>query len=1053
MTASNASGKKIIFKKKIVGENGDGEDLFLNTDQINVEESKDIPDDTAFHFHGEIFDQFYRPIGLNGGTQRLAELALEPLSSPVVPRRLDQQERTNRNRDLQNAAEALAHHIYNLAQKIRETDLDVYLSAFNVVLADRACEEAKVILDRANEFFTEHYYTPIRDRGERPEIYHQIIKRVGHEAGERIGKIVKGLDVGATARALWDLYHGAHADKASRIEDILLDLTEKQIRSIREEFLLIPYKDLARQLHHILNRPLSDSQQPAKRTIGKAEVYGQKKQQAYRSRDDLRAIRYLLLGRSVEEVSLIKRFYLDLGDAEAADQDISLESDLKRRLLPLDAERAGNSLTGWSARREAEEIYKILYPPSLGIAIEDVLCDPRDSVDRDHTQGIGPYLKRFGKRRMWRRKDDVTHHMLNSFEVIAERISALSTPRYLQTNEALQEMYGIELDPTLFASLGLFDARRKAILIRDRLDVCSDLFEMLLPIEFLNPRQCLAVQKAYQCLYGLDLRAEIEKRAIASRSHGKATEVQDLMDRYLMGHGRWPLNIDILARFRGEEPPPGVWEHDFRVTPEDEDAAIELANLLDSELGNSDTERKIHHFLWQRSVDSLNRLERAFFELTDPHIPLCVMLSQQLSREMADVTHLLLAGYDVKELAQRLHDDVTLLTSMRDLTSDEVRVLKDSYRRAYFSELEQAIQERLIGPEKEDLLIDILSVVLLPQAKALKVALQPLRKDGSCDLEALRTFWSGTLIQVMALERAFDLIFPRLRVQFKLAAARQALSPAGFAEAILSFEGIDPDVTARILECFDAVDIGGLQDILRANRDDQKTIEEAYDLLFPDATLRRSVKEMKVDLDLINETLLHIEGFYAREVAAELHQLVSSLDGDDLGRACLEILATPSPSRPNHRIPEDINWMDEMVFQIALAYNREYGNEFLAECRVKRVPDQLQEELTIRVFGHEVCTSARDIFNLLKANKEGRQSAEYSEERLCTYLETRGARHRDRLIRAYASFWAHTPGFGSLIDDISRFFTNSAVKKKLIPLMLGAGFERKQVVVDPVTVH
>jgi hypothetical protein len=252
-------------------------------------------------------------------------------------------------------------------------------------------------------------------------------------------------------------------------------------------------------------------------------------------------------------------------------------------------------------------------------------------------------------------------------------------------------------------------------------------------------------------------------------------------------------------------------------------------------------------------------------------------------------------------------------------------------------------------------------------------------------------------------------------------------------------EGVDPEIHQRILECFDAVDIEALLEILRANRDDQRIIEETYDLLNPDAPLRRSVSAMKVDLDLINETLLHIEGYSAKDVAAELFEAISSLQADKLGRAAMEIVATPSPQCPNPRIPEDINWMDEMVFQVALAYHREYRADLIDSCRRRGVPASMLEELTGRVFGIEVCASARDLFALLKMNKEGLIPPDYSEQRVCSYLESRGVRHRDRLVRAYNSYWAHIPGYSNLIDDITKFFRDTTIKKKMLSLLLGVG--------------
>jgi hypothetical protein len=344
------------------------------------------------------------------------------------------------------------------------------------------------------------------------------------------------------------------------------------------------------------------------------------------------------------------------------------------------------------------------------------------------------------------------------------------------------------------------------------------------------------------------------------------------------------------------------------------------------------------------------------------------------------------------------------------------------------------MSEYIVGyfsdPAFEDSLVETLAVVMMPEAYQFRTLLHGLRKDSPAESEYLKELWMGPLGKVLAFERAYDLAFPRLRVHLKYAASRLAISVHVFADVILSLEGIDPDITTRIQECFDSVDIAGLQEILARHRRQQVIIEECFDLINPENHLRRSIKAMKVDLDLINETLLHLECFFARDVACEIFDLTQTLQGAELGRACTDLLAAPSSARPNHRIPVDINWMDEMVYQVALAYQRERGVEFI-----------------------EVCVSARELYNLLKNAKEGKPTPDFAEERLCTHLETRGNRHRDRLLRAYNAHWAQNPGYGSLIDDVTKFFKSSNAKKKMVSLLIGVAPERSQVATKPVPIQ
>lgn len=1058
MEGSNSGGKKIVFKKRVVAQSSDALDDLLG-DLLSESADEPVADNTTpqeplvdLHYAGEIFDQFHRPLAVEGGIERLERIARELLSTPQPPPRLTRSEVKARDDKHQELAEMLAHQIYQLAQKDRETDLDVYLAAFNVVLADKTPQDAKRVLDRANEFFTEHYYTAIRDRGERPEIYHQVIKRVGHEHSERIAKIVKGLDVEEAAATLLNVYQGGNADKVSRITDILLDLTERQVRAVREEFLLIPYKLLAKQAYSILHQQAGESQTVGRRSIGKGEVYEHKRGAAFRIRDEMRALRYLLLGKSADEVALIKRFYLDFGDLEASESEIGLETHVRKKLSQVEFDRLGSLLSGWTPYQEAQELNELIHPRTLADEIEDQLSDPRDVVDRDHTQGIGPFLRRFKKNRVWRDKTSPFHRVMSQFELVSERVAALQPDRFLATNDALRELFGYELDPTAFPSLALFDARRIAATMRERLAVAGDFFEIIQPMLFLEPRQCLMVQCAYEILFGAALKDVIKDRMNRLPAKTSAQELSSLIERYVDGHGRWALNTDILARYRGDESEPSVWQYEYRSNEESESAAIRLAEVIDQDLPAGSLDRPVRELLFERSYDELNQIERAFYDLTEPKVPLLEVLKGCLSADAFASVELLLAGIDGSALAQHIHDDPASAIVLKELPWQYVGSIRETFERVHFVSLDEYLIKELSGAS-EDILVDCLSAALTPEVFETRRVFCSLKRETLQDLDALKSNWTGNICRIMAFERAFDFHFPRFRVHLKYLAAKQIVSPALFAEIVLCLEGVEPEINQRLLECFDSVDINALIEILRGNKRDQKIIEETYDLLNPDAPLRRAVKEMKVDLDQINETLLHIEGYSAKDVAGEVYELISSLTGSDLGLAVLDILAAPSAQRPNKRIPDDINWMDEMVYQIALAYQRDYRADMVAACRAKGVPESMLEELTSRVFGLEVCASARDLFNLLKTYKDGVAPPEYAEQKICAYLESRGARHRDRLVRAYNAFWAQTPGYASVIDDITRFFKDTTVKRKMHAMLLGVGGDSRGGTAKPVLLH
>ena len=127
--------------------------------------------------------------------------------------------------------------------------------------------------------------------------------------------------------------------------------------------------------------------------------------------------------------------------------------------------------------------------------------------------------------------------------------------------------------------------------------------------------------------------------------------------------------------------------------------------------------------------------------------------------------------------------------------------------------------------------------------------------------------------------------------------------------------------------------------------------------------------------------------------------------------------------------------MDEMTHQVSIAYELKYKREIIDVLRDKDVPNDQLEILAARVYGQDVCKSACDLHRLIQERKDGVDNAEEPEERYLAYLETRGSRHRDLLVKAYQVYWSRLQGFGPLCDDVARYFKNPIVKKRIINLL------------------
>lgn len=1043
MESSKPDGKKIVLKRRLREERPLELDMSSPSAPITTEADSAPEEDSKYFYEGEIFDQFYHPLKARGGVARLREMALVPLTPVAPPPRESARQREMAAAQRQVVAEALAHQVFKLAQKERESNLDIYLSAFNVALAERGSQDAYDILSRANEFFTEHYYAQIRERGERPEMFAQILKRVGHAHAERLHKVVFGLNVEETAKKLWELYHGAHTDKAARILDIILDHTEPQVQALREEFLRLPYKDLAQRLHRALNRVAGEAPATTRRTIGKSELSEHKRLTAFHAREQLRTLRYLLMGRGAAELLLVKRFYVELGDQSLPDSELEIEGHVRRIFPAAEVERLSRYLKGWTALGEAEEINKLIVGQSIRGILDDLYGDPRDTVDREYTQGLGPFLRRFKKSRLIRLSSSVNARSFLAFEPLRQRVAALSFTQFMATNQALGEHYGYELDPTIFPSLNLFDARQRAVLLRERLSVSFDVFEALLPIDFLEPQQSLAVQRAYQSLFGVTVRDAIERRLLEVGVRMAPQDFNDVVSRYVDGKGRWPLNIDLLSRYHGDDVSGVPWSPDFVIRPEDEARAMKLATLVDQEASPTELDRSIREELFGLPMESLHAVERAFYDLTEPRTPLREALGDVMTPDGYMALMLSFSGNDSSVLVQRLHTDPMYATTLRDLTCEEIHYIRESFKRTFFTDLVDHVIQAAEGCEDKDLALEAASVLLKPEIFSVRKFLGTVRREGAIEVDALRTVCSGSPLKVMGFERGYDLLFPSLRLHLKLAAARMALSVGSFVELMFLLEGVDPDILHRVQECFDSLDVQMLLEILRSHKATQKIIEECYDLVYPDKTFRHALKELRVDPDFINETLLHLEGYCSQSVARELHELVLSTRGAELGAAVIKILTPQSNDYVNERIPQDINWMDEMIYQIGLSYRRQFGESLVVSCRARGVDSAALEELTGRLYGLEISSSARELFTLIRCAKEGTSPPEGSEARICGYLESRGPKYRERVIAAYQSHWAHQDGFGGLLDDMTKYFKDSASKRKLLAMLLSSSTDRR----------
>jgi hypothetical protein len=547
------------------------------------------------------------------------------------------------------------------------------------------------------------------------------------------------------------------------------------------------------------------------------------------------------------------------------------------------------------------------------------------------------------------------------------------------------------------------------MVLADRLPVSGDFYEIVKPIEFREPKECLAVQKAFACLCGIELRDAIDRRLDKLGDKASEASREALYKGYLDGFNRLPLVCDLLSCYAGEAHASDAWSPDFRASLFDEGLAASLA-------------------------EEIARLERTFFEMTEPPMPLSRALAEVISDDALLRYHMSAYGLDTEALVGQIESEPRALLALRYLPLAILKHVRSGLQMRSGSKPDHFVMQRYPGAHEEDVVVELLSILYTPEAFLFRTAIHELRRDAPAHLEGLRRFWNRELVARMGMERAIDIHFPRFRVLVKQAAARQALSPEVLAEIMLQFEGVSPLVISGLVECFDAVAGDRLVAILRQNFSAQPVIEEVYNLLYPEAQLRSSIAAMKVEPEFINEMLLHLDGFAAEAVARELHGVISSRSGAELGAELVALVSATDKEERNPRIPEDLNWQDEMMHQIGMAYERIYAKDIFDDCQKRQVPHGLMTEFVQRMIGREIFEAARSLYTLITKGREGLPESDGETEHLAIFLESRSTRYRERIVRAYSALWSLNAGGRDLRDDIRSFVKESEPKRKILAL-------------------
>lgn len=1025
--------------------------------QSSHAEEEAIP--ASNHFNGEIFEQYYNSLEDNQTERRLAALANEPFNATSAKVNLNSTERLDRDRQLQDDAEVLAHQIFKLAQTNRETDIELYLSAFNVILNDLSCQEAKAVLDHANSFFVEHYEDIIRDRGERPEIVAQVVKRTGKQTVTKFKAIIKGLDVPETAKTLWKLFCSPDPEKDHKALEILGKCTEKQIRAVRQAFAEIPYQIVTAEIHDCLSKPVfqNNKEDDLENWFLDTTATEVEKPSAIPLDRPVERLRYILQGRNIEEINAIAIHYYNEYGREGQDPHNALSEGLKGALSSEDAALIMPLLAGFSPIETAKQINSTIFPAGKHVA-------PRDQHTYSVYQDVHiekSLRQRFAKRALLRDSISLVDRVLNSNEEIEELLTGLTANQIQLVNQQLRSQFGYEIDPELFPNTLVTDVRAKAFQLLETLQTAKTARELFRSISCLTPQQSDDLNTALRVMSGSNLEELLRKRLNYLYGRELPKDIENTLDNRLSGNSRWPLQIDLLNVFslqeKQQKEKPSTWSSTWLPEDQTEQLAIQIAELVedpDNDLAGKQT--KLLQILSGLSFAKISALERAFYEMTEPQQPLLHFFKVHLSHEFVECLELIFAGYNLEEDAQKILKSVAALFNMRNYPANGLKLLEQFYQQTTGRDLESDITRKLSAAELSNELLDLLTILYSPQAFECAKLLDQFSPQQPEMLEQLKNIFNKKGIPAFALERSYDYRYGRLRLHLKYLLTKEVLSREAFAETIMILENIPPQLPRQIYQLIQENDVLSLLKVLGEHRDSQPVIEETYNLLFSDKSLRKAVMSMSINIDLISETLLHLEGYYPHDVANEIVEISHNYHGDELADVIIEILSESTPERPNHRIPKDLNWIDEMTHQIRLAFESQTGKQLIATLRNKAVSKQKLETIALKVFSEEPAQSAFAIYSLLNADQnktsamELAASSDSTEEEPITFeqiinkLTVRGPRFRDRVIEVYDNCYGESTKHLGLLHDIAKHLKDDLLKNRLLELFQTKKLEQKQ---------
>ncbi len=484
----------------------------------------------------------------------------DPIAAPRATME-DLQKADERRRSL---GEELARKIFELANKQRVQDIDAYVKVINSVVLDKQSADNQAILETARTHFRQEYGQWCRERGKSPEMLDNIVHRTGRASYETIAKVIRGFDVKDISRRLWQLHFEQKQTELLSARRELYELTNGQVRELRDEYASIPAQELAREIHQALSSS-SEGLPP-----------------------DKDAVSYVLLGRSAEEIRAVETQYNEHYHFDGP-KEAPLRTRLKEAFPPEEAAEIEELMNGFDQDVLAAKLHSVLVHCSeLGEALENSAELAKDLA---------------AKVRLYHGDDPVWERELRAREHIESLTCHLSSQQFQAAAEALARQFGETLTPALYSCNRAFDPRRTALDlaaslsavdprrscsreqdyisyqnmleiraqfsrtsgtdISDLISVCAAkqktlesraaVKKALLPLEFLTPAQLREVKTLFHILHGRTVEEVLAERIPALCQGEVPPCVKQLVQNRLNGISRLPLQADLFALFATSE--------------------------------------------------------------------------------------------------------------------------------------------------------------------------------------------------------------------------------------------------------------------------------------------------------------------------------------------------------------------------------------------------------------------------------------------------------------------------------------------------------------------